>query len=81
MEPPDLERASTAGSWLARTTGAILLVEQAAAHLWHLHTSMVIVGIGLFLLAGKEGAEFVLAFIGREPPGGGSAGGSSSGPP
>ena len=71
------EAAWSAAALVWSVVGALLLTEQSAAHLWGLPTSMIIVGVGVFLLSGKEGAEFVLWLLGR----GGPPGGRGPGPP
>lgn len=73
MPTPETPPIANAGSWLARTVGAALLIEQAIAHLLALDTSMILVGVGLFLLTGREGTDFLRMLLGR-------ARDSSSGP-
>ncbi len=59
---------------LSRFAGIAMLGEQTAAHFLGRGSDLLILGAGLFLLAGREGVEFLRLVL----PGGG---GSSPGPP
>lgn len=59
--------------WLPRIVGTLILGGQSWAHLNGRGSDLYLVGAGLFLLAGREGREFLSLLVGR-------ASGSGSGP-
>lgn len=63
-DPPEAPKARAA-AWLSRLAGLAMLGEQSASHALGKGSDLMLLGVGLFLLAGKEGIEFMRVLLGR----------------
>lgn len=63
-EAPDPPR-STRAAWLSRLAGLGMLSEQSVSHALGKGSDLLLIAAGLFLLAGKEGVDFLRLLLGR----------------
>lgn len=56
---------STTAAWLSRLVGVALLAEQSFSHFLGRGSDLLLLGVGLFLLSGREGIEFLRLVLGR----------------
>lgn len=63
-ESPEAPRSGRA-AWLSRLAGLGMLSEQSVSHALGKGSDLLLIAAGLFLLAGKEGVEFLRLILGR----------------
>lgn len=63
-EAPDPPRNGRA-AWLSRLAGLGMLSEQSVSHALGKGSDLLLIAAGLFLLAGKEGVDFLRLLLGR----------------